>query len=425
MFFTDKTRKHAIIPNTETEIKWRCYQYCFTLLTIRFQPLSQVSKIGQYAFARASSLMEIELPPTITHIGSNAFHNCTSLTAINIPPLVRSIGPGAFLHCTSLLIVKCEPFHASSSLSPSSSEQFTSSSLSPSALVGIEDSAFCQCSSLISISLPLKTLSYIGPRGFYGCSSLLSIGLPPPPMMNDGNIQNIPLIESKAFTGCHELQRVVNTGNEEYTIMNNQSSSDIIDWLMLRFVNLPLHQVCYSSNVSRISLQNALENEKKRDKPATDTIEDRMGMTPLHILICNPFATMELVQMLLEEYPEMSTKETIQGLTAIDLYLMCNNLQSFNEIIRQKQKPINNARVEDKQDTRLSLCKAIEQGLSWKNIQFLSTLDPIMQEEQCRIDEKTGLFPFLKATTSERCSLEVMFHLAMNNLHDVFVIKTS
>ena len=436
MFFTDDERKHALIPKSETEIKWRCYQYCFTLQTIQFETPCQVSSIGQYAFARASSLLEITLPPSLRTIKSNAFHNCTSLTSINIPPLVQMIGPAAFLHCTSLLTVHCE---------------------FPSSLSAVSDSAFCQCSSLISISLPLNGLRYIGPRGFYGCSSLLSIGLAgglvgeqqSRATMNataiaTSSTQNAELqVQSKAFTGCHELQRVVNTGSEEYSIMNNQSSYDIIEWLKQRFNNLPLHQVCYKPHVSIEQLHEGLgiyptdildtKNMSNSTTLETKIAVDRMGMTPLHVLICNPNVTIDLVKVLLEARPMLRYVETIQGLTVVDLYLICNNLQSFESrlsTLSLKSTNDDNVSVRDDgeegeqtikkhhHDHRLSLHQALEQGFSWKHIEFLSVLDTIFQEEQCQVDIKSRLFPFLKAATSENCSLEVIYNLAMNNVHD-------
>ena len=66
------------------------------------QPATNVTLIGESAFANQSKLTSIALPSTITEIGTNAFTGCTSLTDITIPENVTAIGMGAFANCSSL-----------------------------------------------------------------------------------------------------------------------------------------------------------------------------------------------------------------------------------------------------------------------------------------------------------------------------------
>lgn len=45
---------------------------------------------------QGASLVEVQLPSTLTRIGDNAFNGCTHLRTINIPDSVNYIGAGAF-----------------------------------------------------------------------------------------------------------------------------------------------------------------------------------------------------------------------------------------------------------------------------------------------------------------------------------------
>ena len=61
-----------------------------------------VIRIGEGAFRSCSSLMNINIPNSVTSIGEGAFSYCTCLTSINIPNSVTSIGEGAFQVCSNL-----------------------------------------------------------------------------------------------------------------------------------------------------------------------------------------------------------------------------------------------------------------------------------------------------------------------------------
>ena len=63
---------------------------------------SSVTSIGYYAFEGCTSLANIEIPSSVTSIGYDAFNNCTSLASIEIPSSVTSIGYDANNNCTGL-----------------------------------------------------------------------------------------------------------------------------------------------------------------------------------------------------------------------------------------------------------------------------------------------------------------------------------
>ena len=64
-----------------------------------------VTAIGDYAFARCSSLTSVSIPASVTSIGDGAFCFCASLTSVSIPASVTSIGDYAFSDCYSLTSV--------------------------------------------------------------------------------------------------------------------------------------------------------------------------------------------------------------------------------------------------------------------------------------------------------------------------------
>ena len=155
---------------------------------------SNVTIIGDWAFAYCSSLTSITLPTGVTSIGNYAFHGCSSLTSLTLPTGVTSIGESAFSNCSSLTSITLPEgvtsignyaFYGCSSL--------TSLTL-PAGLTSIGERAFWGCSSLTSLTLPAGVTS-IGELAFYNCSSLTSVTLP----------AGLTSIESGAFNGCSSL----------------------------------------------------------------------------------------------------------------------------------------------------------------------------------------------------------------------------
>ena len=61
-----------------------------------------VKTIGDYAFYKCTSLVEINIPDSVETIGEYAFCSCASLEKINIPEGIKIIGACIFDNCTSL-----------------------------------------------------------------------------------------------------------------------------------------------------------------------------------------------------------------------------------------------------------------------------------------------------------------------------------
>ena len=178
-----------------TSIGESAFMDCSSLTSITLP--TGVTSIGNYAFHGCSSLRSITLPTGVTSIGNYAFHGCSSLRSITLPTGVTSIGNYAFQGCSSLTSVTLlagvtsigdGAFYGCSSL--------TSLTL-PAGLTSIGEAAFWGCSSLTSLTLPAGVTS-IGRSVFYDCSSLTSVTIP----------AGVTSIGDYAFSGCSSLTSV-------------------------------------------------------------------------------------------------------------------------------------------------------------------------------------------------------------------------
>jgi hypothetical protein len=57
-------------------------------------------------FYDCSSLINVEIPNSVTTIGNNAFKDCRSLTSVSIPDSVTNISSDAFDGCPALISVE-------------------------------------------------------------------------------------------------------------------------------------------------------------------------------------------------------------------------------------------------------------------------------------------------------------------------------
>ena len=181
-----------VIPNNVTEIKQYVFSGCSGLTSVTIP--NSVTSIGICAFQGCSGLTSIVVEAGNTHYDSR--NNCNAIirTELNqlvqgckttvIPSTVTSIGESAFSNCSSLTSVTI-----------------------PNSVTSIGVCAFLRCSGLTSITIP-NSVDSIGHYAFQNCSGLTSITI--------GN--SVTSIGGCAFSYCSGLTSV--------TIPNSVTSID-------------------------------------------------------------------------------------------------------------------------------------------------------------------------------------------------------
>lgn len=150
-----------------TNIGEYAFTYCGKLVEVN---LPKATNIGESAFSYCSNLERIELPELIT-LGKSVFNSCGKLVEINLPK-VTSIDLRALYYCSSLTDINVPN------------------------VISIGDRAFSSCSALAEINLPKATS--IGKYAFQYCSSLTGINAP-----------NVTSIGEYAFSSCSALAEVI------------------------------------------------------------------------------------------------------------------------------------------------------------------------------------------------------------------------
>ena len=144
------------------------------LKTISFENEANVTSIGEYAFARCTSLEKFPKLPNITTISTGMFRESTNLNEIIIGDKVTSIGKYAFYKTKLPKIVLPESVKNIGELA------FGYSSLieaNLSNVTSIENAAFKDCTSLKKVILS-NDLTSLSNNVFYNCTKLENINMP-------------------------------------------------------------------------------------------------------------------------------------------------------------------------------------------------------------------------------------------------------
>ena len=189
------------LPASLTEIEFGAFRYCSSLTAITLPLPDSLTSIGDCAFFDCPLDAEVKtavrainfwaLPPSIdaqghvtvpegvTRVGDGAFYKRTSLASITLPDGLTSIGAHAFYGCSLANITL------------------------PDSLTTIGYWAFAICHSITTIRLP-RSLTAIGDSAFHNCSALTTITLPLPNNLNLADDDGEPETLDAKFTfyGC-------------------------------------------------------------------------------------------------------------------------------------------------------------------------------------------------------------------------------
>ena len=253
---TGKQDTSYAIPDSVTDIVYGAFAHNELLANVTIP--NSVTSIGNSAFAHCNAFTSVTLPESVTSMEDYAFTWCESLTGITIPDSVTSIGYGALYGCDALTVYGhtgsvAEDYAAEwgipfVALQDSTNDysytvlseenktceitDYTGSATAlviPSQLDGytvtsIGDSAFYNCDSLTSITIP-DSVTSMGDHAFANCESLTSITIP----------DSVTSIGSYAFFSCDLLERItVESSNLNYSsekgILFNKNKTELIQY---------------------------------------------------------------------------------------------------------------------------------------------------------------------------------------------------
>ena len=215
--------------------------------TVDLSQATNITRIGNAAFAGCTELSSISLPNSITGIADSLFINCKKLTnisisgnitsignytfsksaieSIKIPKSITSMGTNLFLYCTQLKSVEFEKDCKITTLPACTFKGCTRLiniiSL-PNSIKAIEEKAFEGCNKLESFiieNVEKAALQEIGSNAFSGCGELKAITLP-------SSTRNLG---SYAFDGCKKIEIITIYSEDAPSAQETTFSNEIYD----------------------------------------------------------------------------------------------------------------------------------------------------------------------------------------------------
>ena len=165
--------KNTVLLNSVISIGSRAFHGCKSLTSVTIP--SSVTTIGSEAFSWCTNLTSVIIGENVTTIGSYAFEDCKVLNTITFPNRLTYLGDRSFNNtawldnqASGLVYVGNWAYIYKGEMPANTSVIIKSGTL------GIANSAFRNCTGLVSVTFP-NSLSIIGYWSFYGCSGLKDV----------------------------------------------------------------------------------------------------------------------------------------------------------------------------------------------------------------------------------------------------------
>ena len=193
---------------------------------------NEVKSIGKFAFLGCKHLSSINFGKSVEEIGQHSFEHCISLRSVMIPKSVRKIYGEIFTDCPNLEIISVDSenhvydsrdnCNAIIETETNALQNGCKSTIIPSTIVSISNSAFRACGSLSSIEIPNNVTS-IGGLAFFQCEELTKVIVGC--KVND--------IGESAFEECTELKDFYCYAKEVPSVGNMTFRNSLIEYATL------------------------------------------------------------------------------------------------------------------------------------------------------------------------------------------------
>lgn len=191
--------------------------------------VAEMIAVPKATFDHCDTLVQYQIPESVTHIEDRAFASCKKLRKVTIPEAVERIGVNPFLRCRNLRVVSHSPrFVVENNMLIDKQTGHLISFFGdeievevPACVEEIGNWAFGGCAHLQKVALP-DTVTHIGESAFKGCRKLQGLRFPDSLLcigewafFQCESFEEIHIPESVlhigdwAFCGCKKLRKVL------------------------------------------------------------------------------------------------------------------------------------------------------------------------------------------------------------------------